>query len=421
MEEKIEKVDNSKKKLILILTICVMTLLLVVGISYALWQTTKVQEDTNIIASGCFDVSLEGKNPINLANTFPITDNEGKTTTPYTFTVKNKCSVATNYDISLESLVNSTLDSSKIKVMINDNMKLLNNFTETEKYFENSKDSRVLATGTLKAEETVTYNLRLWIDESVTNEDQNKTFDSKIIVKASVLGNPMPINIVEIGDYISMTPSSTSYTISKDLTGYSSDQKINPSELNLWRVISKNEDGTVEMVSDKVSSISVFFKGKNGYMNLVGGLNTIAAQYTDGKHVQSTRHMGYSNQTEKCSSYTASDCGTDTGYITDLELVNVAYGGSSSCPNGCSSLAAYKAGTTTAQYYWLPSRLYGNSTYYGRAIEARGVVSHNVGLIIGEDIDNNSNGAVRPILTLKADALIIRGDGASPETAYSFE
>lgn len=51
---------------------------------------------------------------------------------------------------------------------------------------------------------------------------------------------------VKIGDYISMTPTSTSYTISKDLTGYSHDQKINPSELKLWRIIRKNLDGSID-------------------------------------------------------------------------------------------------------------------------------------------------------------------------------
>ena len=147
MEEKIEKVDNSKKKLILILTICVMTLLLVVGISYALWQTTKVQEDTNIIAGGCFDVSLEGNDPINLANAYPIKDDVGKATTPFTFTIKNKCSNETSYNVSLESLNNSTFDGSKIKIMLNEDMKLYNGFNETEKYFETSKDARLLTTG----------------------------------------------------------------------------------------------------------------------------------------------------------------------------------------------------------------------------------------------------------------------------------
>ena len=47
---------------------------------------------------------------------------------------------------------------------------------------------------------------------------------------------------VKPGDYVSYTPSSTSYTTDKSKTGYSSSQTINPSELNLWRVLNINDD-----------------------------------------------------------------------------------------------------------------------------------------------------------------------------------
>ena len=115
----------------------------------------------------------------------------------------------------------------------------------------------------------------------------------------SIKTNILLSNRVKVGDYIRMTPTATSYTIAPAVTGYSSNQTINPSELNLWRVIKVNSDGTVEMVSDKVSSVPVYFKGKEGYINLVGGLNIISSAYTDGKNVLRTRHIGYSRQIER--------------------------------------------------------------------------------------------------------------------------
>ena len=48
---------------------------------------------------------------------------------------------------------------------------------------------------------------------------------------------------IEVGDYIYIAPYRGSCTISKDDTGYSSNQTIKPSELNTWRVIKKNNDG----------------------------------------------------------------------------------------------------------------------------------------------------------------------------------
>ena len=56
------------------------------------------------------------------------------------------------------------------------------------------------------------------------------------------------------GDYVKMTPTSTSYTVTTAMTGYTSNQTINPSELNLWRVININSDGTLDLISVYVSS-----------------------------------------------------------------------------------------------------------------------------------------------------------------------
>ena len=77
-------------------------LLVIVGVSYALWQQSKVQEGTNYIASGCFGVTFEGNNPINLSNSFPITEEDGMKTVPYTFTITSSCNGKAAYDVNLE-------------------------------------------------------------------------------------------------------------------------------------------------------------------------------------------------------------------------------------------------------------------------------------------------------------------------------
>lgn len=86
-------------------------------------------------------------------------------------------------------------------------------------------------------------------------------------------------NSLAVGDYVSMTPTKTSYTTDTSKTGYTSTQTINPQELNLWRVISINDDGTVDMVSEYVSSTEIYFQGQTGYLNFVGYLNELSSQY----------------------------------------------------------------------------------------------------------------------------------------------
>ena len=292
----------------------------------------------------------------------------------------------------------------------------------------------------------------MWIDESATNEDQNKVFASKVVVNAIPLARKSIAEKVEIGDYVRMTPTATSFTPPSSITGYTGNAQgtLNPSELNLWRIIKKNEDGTVEMVSDKVSSTVVYFQGKEGYINLVGGLNEIAAQYTNSKYVESTRHIGYSNQTEKITDTSKLNqtvlwtsgtsvltpawgqecfglCGTDEnlgagdiGYEIDYNLVNGVYG---------TMEANNPSGIATT--YWLASRYFffvsSSSSIWrlqGRFVSSTGELKAD-SLTRNDENDGYFNtacsSAVRPIVTIKADVQIVSGDGQEEATAYTFE
>lgn len=116
---------------------------------------------------------------------------------------------------------------------------------------------------------------------------------------------------MELGNYVKMTPTSTSYTIPATLTGYASDQTINPSEVNLWRIIRINADGTVDMVSEytqtqasgyravkaSLNEGEIGFTGTTGYINYVYTLNLIAQQYQNTKYTVGTRYFGYNGQT----------------------------------------------------------------------------------------------------------------------------
>ncbi len=101
---------------------------------------------------------------------------------------------------------------------------------------------------------------------------------------------------VEIGEYVSYTPNKTSYNISTSLTGYTLTQTINPGGLNLWRVIRKNSDGSIDLVSEYVLE-ELHFEGKTGYKNYIGTLNTIASQYEKSGITSGSRYMGYNGQT----------------------------------------------------------------------------------------------------------------------------
>ena len=192
----------SKKYKIALFSISVLLIASVfMGTSYSLWQDSNVQEGTNEIKVGCFSVtfmnlaSYNGQvaGDINLDNTYPISDESGSNLTPYMFSVKNECSVASDYTINLETLNTSNFNNDFLRLKFND----VNNVTNNNSVLYNTLDegtiiltdeSRVakkLVTGHLESNDEKTYSLRLWVDKSATTTTPNvmgKIWNGKVVV-----------------------------------------------------------------------------------------------------------------------------------------------------------------------------------------------------------------------------------------------
>lgn len=245
--------------------------------------------------------------------------------------------------------------------------------------------------------------------------------------------NAKSINEIGTGDYIKMKPSSTSMSVSGALTGCQTSQIINPSELNMWRVIRKNDNGTVDVVANNVSKEELFICGETGYRNLIAILNTVAGYYANDMFTNSSRHIGYKNQTNTISGTLYNNTlstnqsenngifedsgGGDLLYQEDYDLTNSAIG---------TLTAKTIDGTITS--YWLASRnFYSNSavgySYGARVIGNSGAVSGSTLSYVdhGENGSNNYSYSVRPILTLKETILLGSGDGKSENTAYELK
>ena len=174
-----------KKRIVII---SIILIVLVIGGSFAYWQVSLVQTSTNNIATSCFNLSLSESNPINLQSAFPIKDSEGKTLTPYEFTITNNCTTYAYYEVNLEVLNNTNLGSNFIKVELDDETpSLLSSKTVTTTTLSNASTSYKLKKAYMNASESKTYHLRLWIDENVTLEDNvtEKEFSSKITIRAT--------------------------------------------------------------------------------------------------------------------------------------------------------------------------------------------------------------------------------------------
>ena len=178
-----------KKKLIIILGV-IMIIFTAIGISYAYYIKSYSQENSNIAKTKCLNLSITNeKNDIKLEEQYPIPDSEGKKLTPYQFTITNTCEQFISYNVNLETLEGTTMDSNAIKVMVNNEAPAnLATLGTTQTSINNSVESRTLVTGSLGSGDSVDYALRLWMDygDSADLSSMNKVFNSKVVVTATI-------------------------------------------------------------------------------------------------------------------------------------------------------------------------------------------------------------------------------------------
>ena len=162
--------------------------LISIGVSFGYYLLSKKQDNNNVAGSKCFKLELSNaKNEINLTNMYPISDEEGRKLTPYSFTITNTCDVLAGYTVNIEMLEGTTLNSKYLDVLVNnEEIKLLSTYEATDTVIANSTESRVIAKGTLGYNDSADYTVRFWMDKDVEDVDSmNKYFASKIVVVAT--------------------------------------------------------------------------------------------------------------------------------------------------------------------------------------------------------------------------------------------
>lgn len=203
---------------------------LTIGSSYAFWKLTKDQSTANIIRTGCFDVKFEeDSNSISLDKAYPVTDAKGLTTAPYTFTLTNTCAMTADYTIYLnvKKLANkipdnyikyaltrtgTVVDVTNKSLLSNANKnidKTLFNTEDTTPPVSDSIETSYMIGGrfneeepdsitvTLQKNESVTYHLRLWIDETAIAHDKIDEV-TKEVIQEGISGRPFEASIYAI-------------------------------------------------------------------------------------------------------------------------------------------------------------------------------------------------------------------------------
>ena len=174
---------NMRKKYIIIsLIVVLISLIALIGTTYAFLTMTIEGEKVVSIRAGVFKVDFTEGDSINLDNAAPTSDSKGQSQTPYTFTITNEGNLTAYYHISLEEDSANTLPNSYLKMRITGSDGYDSGVVKVNSYGTGTFE--IIGENELAVDGTVTYNLYMWLSDDADNSAQGKTYKSKIVVES---------------------------------------------------------------------------------------------------------------------------------------------------------------------------------------------------------------------------------------------
>ena len=401
---------RSYKKRMLILCIMLAVVLVMSGVSYAIFTSYSSQSDANTLAASCMDLEFNGQNEINLLNTYPISEGEALEQTPYTFTIKNNCDNYIEYYV-IASVISTTnkVDSKYVKVSLlgdNDlNGAVINTLESIATPQSLSKydisENYILKRGDgITKDESRTFNFRMWLDSNNpdiwTSEDvEGKDYQVKISVVGTVRTRPKDDLFVAAlidGEESTSFPTTSGYTATVECTR--NGKKVNAKESIVWNgteweLTAKITNGNVRCNATFVTAAPAldgwYSAGSGTLLASIRDNNELKTPLTTpGSEVSAHTKDDVESQTTSVSStyqayyftygtgYTANGTKfnlTGTAVTSDTyansysSLVGKYFVSSSASSNGSSTAGTMKTTTNLSSVYYVVSATSSSYTY----------------------------------------------------------
>ena len=109
---------------------------------------------------------------------------------------------------------------------------------------------------------------------------ENGTYFVKVYSEINITGyanvDEIILPTLKIGDYVAYTPDiASNYLIEAKYSGHTSNQTIPQDTTLKWQIMNINDDGTIQLIAEKPTALTVYFGGALGYNNGVLLLNDL--------------------------------------------------------------------------------------------------------------------------------------------------
>ena len=242
----------------------IVIILTVIGSSYAafVWSDKSIQNQS--LASGNYVIEIDdsSSSTISLESAYPMTVDEGITTTPYTFKIKNNGNTDIEFSLKLikDSSKTNTLNTANIGL----NLSVGNTISSA---LLSALPDNELDAGILPANASKTYELRLWLREDASNDAIGKIFNGKLLLdtkQIEITGNDYQLgdlNMNGIVDILDVHYAFYHYrdkinltSEQKKLSDYDGDGTVSASDVNNISILYQNQ--SANLLSTKISADS---------------------------------------------------------------------------------------------------------------------------------------------------------------------
>ena len=386
-----------KKYIIAAVLIVLVSVIALIGTTYAFLTMTIEGDKTITLRAGVFKVDFTEGDSINLNNAAPVSDSKGQSQTPYTFTITNEGNLTAYYHVLMEEDSANTLANSYLKMRITGSNGYDSGVVKVSSYGTGTFE--IISENELAVDGTVTYNLWMWLDENADNSAQGKNYKSKIVVESfdrSQMKTVADVLLAGVGENGAINTTDPDQTF---ITGEDPNNYIWYSG-KLWRAVSiDTSDNSVKLVTQWNISAIPYSSGDSAFEGsyMEEWLNDTSVDGFLGNLREPEKFIKMDSEWNATKT-TATTKPAETTMVTD--------------PVGLLNIYEYTmsySGTTASNGYLNNGLIWWSITPYSssrvRYVRSNGNVS-NV------DSPSTADG-VRPSINLKSSVRIVDGDGSA--------
>ena len=176
--------ENLRKNNKILIIMLLALVIVIIALTVSIFSFRKTGSVANTITVGKLELTLTEGNAITLSDAYPMTDAEGLALTGYTFTLKNTGNTSANYSIYLDTVAvdsgDTKLDDKYVKYSLTKDQ-----VAGDAKFLSDlgAAQERVLDTGTIDKDTTISYDLKLWVTSDIDGDISDQAWKGKIRIE----------------------------------------------------------------------------------------------------------------------------------------------------------------------------------------------------------------------------------------------